>query len=221
MNGQPSIWEQWLRQPQPLRLHNALFQLHFWIGAVAGAYVTLMSVTGSVLVFRNELSRWRSVEWLVNLHANLFAGSVGRFVNGIGGASLAALSLTGAIIWWPGVKYWRRSLQVNWRATFPRVNWDLHSAIGFWFFPFALIWGISGLYFGFPQMFSTLLIFDPADRFVDQGLFWLSELHFGRFNWLTEVLWAIAGLVPGVLAFTGTFICCRRMIFKKPSNPYR
>jgi hypothetical protein len=27
------------------------------------------------------------------------------------------------------------------------------------------------------------------------------------------------GLAPAVLAFTGVFICCRRIIFHKPSNP--
>jgi hypothetical protein len=216
-----SWWDQWLQQPQRSGLHNSLFQLHYFIGAMLGAYLTLMSITGSILVFRNELSRWHSLEWLVSLHADLFAGSIGRFVNGIGGASLTSLCLTGAIIWWPGVKYWRRSLVVNWRTNFPRINWDLHSAIGFWCFPFVLLWGISGFYFAFPQMFSILFSLDPADRFTDRGLFWLSELHFGRFNWFTETLWATAAFVPGVLAFTGTFICCRRVIFKKPSNPYR
>jgi hypothetical protein len=61
---------------------------------------------------------------------------------------------------------------------------------------------------------------DPADRVTDQVLFWLSELHFGRFDALTKAVWAILGLVPAVLAFTGTFVCCRRVIYKKPSNPH-
>jgi uncharacterized iron-regulated membrane protein len=99
VKDQLSAWGQWFQQPQRLRIHNSLFQVHYWIGAVAGAYVTLMSVTGSILVFRNELSRWRSIGWLLDLHSNLLAGSTGRFVNGIGGASLMVLSLTGAIIW--------------------------------------------------------------------------------------------------------------------------
>ena len=220
MNDKVSWWKQWLQQPQRSRLYASPFQLHYWIGAVAGAYVTLMSVTGSILVFRDQLSRWRSVEWLVKLHANLLAGPAGRSVNGIGGGGLTLLCLTGAIIWWPGVKHWRRSLQISWRASFPRINWDLHSAFGFWFFPFVLLWGISGFYFAFPQAFSIFFVLDPKDRITDQWLFWLSELHFGRFTRLTEALWAVLGLVPGVLAFTGTFICCRRVIFKKPSNPY-
>jgi uncharacterized iron-regulated membrane protein len=214
-------WQRWAKQPQTLWVHNALFQLHFWIGATAGLYLSFMGITGSVIVFRNELSRWFSVEWIVRLHSNLLAGEVGRFVNGIGAISLTSLAVTGAMIWWPGMKFWRRSLTVNWRSNFPRINWDLHSALGFWAFFFVLLWGISGIYFTFPEWFSPLFLLDPADRFTDRGLLWLSQLHFGRFNLFTEALWALLGLTPAVLAFTGTFICCRRVIYKKPSNPYR
>jgi hypothetical protein len=46
-------------------------------------------------------------------------------------------------------------------------------------------------------------------------------LHFGRFGWFTKAIWSVAGLVPASLAFSGMFVCCRRVIFKKPSNPYR
>ena len=34
------------------------------------------------------------------------------------GASLALLCLTGAVIWWPGIKHWRRSLAVDWSESF-------------------------------------------------------------------------------------------------------
>jgi hypothetical protein len=216
-----NTWEQWVQQPQRVWLHNALFRIHFWVGAVASMYLTLMSVTGSILVYYNELSRWRSLVWLAHLHANLLAGTSGRFVNGIGGISLTLLCLTGAVIWWPGIKNWRRSLRVDWTTRFPRINWDLHSAVGFWGFIFVLLCGISGTYFAFPRLFDVLLLLDPSDRFTDQLLFRLSEMHFGRFDRLSEAVWAVLGLTPAVLAFTGTFICCRRVIYKKPSNPYR
>lgn len=143
MNDQPtksklSGWQQWLKQPQTLWLYNMLFQIHFLIGAVAGAYLALMSVTGSIIVYRNELSRWISVEWFVKLHSNLLFGSTGRLVSGIGGICLTLLCLTGAVIWWPGLKNWRRSLTVSWGSQFPRINWDLDSAPGFWSFLFVL-----------------------------------------------------------------------------------
>ncbi|HEY7336068.1 MAG TPA: PepSY domain-containing protein [Bryobacteraceae bacterium] len=61
-------WQEWLRQPQRTRLHGAVFQLHFWIGTMVGMYVTLLSVTGSIVVFENELAQWGPMRWLVKLH---------------------------------------------------------------------------------------------------------------------------------------------------------
>jgi len=178
-----------------------------------------MSISGSAIVYRNELEKKFSVEWLVNLHGNLLFGSTGRLVNGMGAICLTLICVTGAIIWWPGIKNWRRSLTVNWRAHFARINWDLHSALGFWCFFFVLLWGISGIYFSFPDIFEALYVLDPEDRFTTESLFQLSQLHFGRFGWFAEALWTVFGLVPAILALTGLFICCRRVIFKKSSNP--
>ena len=214
-----TAWRQWLQHPERSWLRHIFFKIHLAVGAGVAVYVLFMSISGSVIVYRNQLSRRFSVEWLVNLHENLLSGSTGRLVNGIGAISVTSLGLTGAIIWWPGIKHWRRSLTVSWGASFARIMWDLHSALGFWCFLFIMVWGISGIYFSFPQFFNPLLVLDPADHFTDQGLFWLTQLHFGRFGWLTETLWTLLGLVPAVLAFTGVFICCRRMIYKKPSNP--
>ncbi len=132
---------------------------------------------------------------------------------------MTLLCFTRMIIWWPGIKHWRRSLTVSWGAHFARINWDLHSALGVWCFLFVLLWGVSGVYFAFPRWFDALFLLDPTDRFTDQSLFWLSELHFGRFDSFTKAVWGFLGLMPAVLAFTGMFICCRRVIYKKPSNP--
>jgi uncharacterized iron-regulated membrane protein len=211
--GAKSGWQQWIHQPQRLWLYSALFNVHYMIGVVAGIYIGLMSLTGAVLVYRDELSPWIRVEWLVKLHSNLLAGPIGRSVNGVGAACLTLLCLTGAFIWWPGIKNWRRSLTVGWRSNFARIQWDLHSALGFWSFPFIFVWAISGAYFAFPNVFNAVI---PADSL---SLLWLAELHFGRFDWATKAVWSLVGLVPAVLAFTGIFVCCRRMIFHRPSNP--
>jgi len=186
-----------------------------------GMYMALMSLTGSVIVHRNELARWAFVEPLVDLHSNLMLGKYGRALNGAEAICLTILCVTGAVIWWPGLSHWRRGLTVSWRSGFPRVSWDLHSALGFWSVPLVLLWAVSGIYFAFPQLFNGLFVLDPGDRYTNQGLLWLSNLHFGRFNWFTEALWTLVGLVPAILAFTGIFICCRRIIYKKPCNPIR
>jgi uncharacterized iron-regulated membrane protein len=149
----------------------------------------------------------RIVEWLVDLHDNLLAGQTGRLVNGFGSCFVTLLSLTGAIIWWPGIKNWRRSTTINWKANFPRLNWDLHSAIGFWCWFFVLIWGISGIYFCFPTVFSALI--------GGSFLFWIAQLHIGRFDWFTEALWTILGLIPAVSAVTGALMWWNRVLRKK------
>ncbi len=196
-----------------------------WLGIGGSLYVLLMSISGSLIVFRNELEKTSPIapiEWLVNLHENLLSGNIGRFVNGIGSICLILLCITGAVVWWPGIREWRRSLTVNWRAHFGRINWDLHSALGFWFFFFVLIWGISGFYFAFPDAVNGLLDFlHPGKDVANQNILsWLSLAHFGRFGWFTEALWAVFGLIPAVLSFTGIFLCCHRAIYKtSPKDP--
>jgi uncharacterized iron-regulated membrane protein len=56
-HNQWTIWQRWVRQPQKLWLRKALFQVHLWAGVTVGLYVLMISVTGSVLVYRNELYR--------------------------------------------------------------------------------------------------------------------------------------------------------------------
>src|SRR5215510_1128077 len=51
-----TFWQRWIRQPQSTRLRKAIFQVHLWTGIGVGLYVLLVSVTGSVLVWRNELA---------------------------------------------------------------------------------------------------------------------------------------------------------------------
>jgi uncharacterized iron-regulated membrane protein len=48
-------WQDWVRQPKTMWLRRALFQVHLWSGVGAGLYILMMSVTGSVLVYSNEL----------------------------------------------------------------------------------------------------------------------------------------------------------------------
>jgi uncharacterized iron-regulated membrane protein len=223
-----SAWQRWLQHPEKLWVHRLLFQIHLWVGMMAGLYLFVMSLSGSAIVFRNELETaanfngnvFRAVEWLVDFHTNLLAGEVGRSVNGIGAMCLTLLCLTGAVIWWPGIDNWRRSLTLNWRSSLARTNWDLHNTLGFWCFVFVLMWGISGIYFSFPQPFNDIVDrFEPPSndklRFGDLVLTWLSNLHFGRFNRFTEAVWALLGLVPAVLVFTGIFMCCHRILIRK------
>lgn len=182
--------------------------MHLWCGLGLGLYIFFISLTGSVLVYRNELyvaamsmptvadaSGGRSnapIRWvtqLLDLHDNLLAGSIGRQINGAGAAAVLLVVLTGLVIWWPGRRRWRRSLTLRGGVGWKRFVWDLHSAIGFWGSGFVLVFALSGLYLCFPDVFHSAAdrLEPPTERnagsrFVDGVLYWLAFLHFGRVN---------------------------------------
>jgi len=76
--GQKSSFLQlWLHHPERARLRNVFFTIHLWTGAALGLYVFVMSVTGSLLVFRNHAPYSRAAVWLARLHTSLLAGETG------------------------------------------------------------------------------------------------------------------------------------------------
>jgi uncharacterized iron-regulated membrane protein len=285
----------WLRHPQSVWLRKALFQVHLWTGLILALYVLVMSLTGTLLIYRRELSKafsfqprivagpgprmtadelkqvaerahpgyqtnrvfesrnpnqpveiwlergpkrmqrlfnpftgadlgdplevkFRVLLWLVDLHDNLLSGKTGHLANGVGGACVTLVCLSGIVIWWPGIDKWRRSLTIDWKANPRSLNWSLHSALGFWSLAFIFMWGISGIYLSWPSPFNGLVdYFDtrhsPDVRFGDEFLAWLARLHFGRFPSLPlKLVWTVFGLVPVALLVTGTLMWWNRVL---------
>jgi uncharacterized iron-regulated membrane protein len=234
------LWHAWMRQPQNVWLRRAFFQIHLWSGLALGLYITAISISGSAIVFRNELygklfpgpttvavsgprlthdelkraahaawpdyvvtfiwkarheneavevwmerDGWKNqrlfdpytgkdigrskpysisvLAWLSDLHTNLLLGRTGRFYNGLISIAVTLLCISGLVIWWPGILRWRRSLLIDWRANWKRLNWDLHSAVGIWMFAFVFIWGFTGVYVCFPGQFNDFVqTFSPS-----------------------------------------------------------
>ena len=205
-------WQRWVRQPQKVWLRRAIFQVHLWAGIGLGLYVFFISITGSVLVYRNELYvaatpdvvapsgtlteaepdvplGIRLVDTLIDAHDNLLSGRTGRKVNGAGATAVLLMCLTGAVIWWPGVARWREHLVLRRGTGWRRFTWQLHGVVGFWTFAFLLVLAMSGLYLCFPDQFGALADWlqppteeNAGSRFVDGALYWLAYLHFGRIN---------------------------------------
>ena len=207
-----SAWQRWVRQPQKVWLRRAIFQVHLWAGIGLGLYVFFISVTGSVLVYRNELyvavtpdvvtpsatpaeaaanvplGMW-VVDTLIDAHDNLLAGRTGRLVNGAGAIAVLLMCLTGAVLWWPGIARWREHLVLRRGVGWRRFTWQLHGVVGFWSFAFLLVLALSGMYLCFPDQFAALADWlqpptndNAGTRFVDGALYWLAYLHFGRIN---------------------------------------
>ena len=290
-------WETWKRRPQTVWARRALFQVHLWTGIGLGLYIVLMSVTGSALVFRRELTRslgreprvavapgarldedalkqaaeraypgyevtrvslrknpdqaaevwlersgsklqrlfnpytgadmgdsirrsFRFALWLAGLHDNLLVSKTGRTLNAAGGILSTLLVLTGAIIWWPGIDTWRRSLSFRWKMNPKGFNWTLHSALGFWALALVLMWAVSGIYLSIPSAFNTAVDYlEPLKtnsrslRVGDQVLYWLAQAHFGRFAgvWV-KIAWTVLGLMPAVLFVTGLLMWWKRVV---------
>lgn len=53
----PGLAARLAHRPQTLLLRRALFQLHLWVGIGLGLYVAMMSVTGSLIVWRVDLDK--------------------------------------------------------------------------------------------------------------------------------------------------------------------
>jgi uncharacterized iron-regulated membrane protein len=310
-----TYWQRWIRQPQTLWLRKAAFQLHLWSGIGLGLYVLLISMTGSILVYRNELYRaatpdpvvvipsgarltdeqlrrsatriypgyrvlnisqppnpdeavsislkalkgrdrqknrlfnpytgadlgnavpvgiW-AVSKLLSLHDDLLGGPTGRKINGVGAVLIVFLAFTGIVVWWPGIRTWRRSLIVQRNVGWQRVIWGLHSMIGFWSLGIILLFALSGVYLGSPELVQSvadriepLTDANLRTRTVDQVIYWLAYLHFGRINGIgipcrgpglcdmaIKLTWAVAGLAPAAMFVTGAMMWWNRVLRKK------
>lgn len=233
-------WQQWLQHPQRMGLRRLVFQIHLWSGIGLGLYVFFISLTGSVLVYRNEMyvaaakspAGIRFVSALIDIHTDFLAGTTGRILNGIGALAVLLMAFTGLVLWWPGIARWRRSLVLRRGVGWKRFNWDLHSAIGFWSFSAIVVFALSGVYLCFPVFFYEVAEWiEPTTaqnlttRVMDEVLYWLAFLHFGRINGIgiscegpgvcdqtIKAIWAVFGIAPAVMFVTGATMWWNRVV---------
>lgn len=111
--------------------------------------------TGEILGEPRRGPAW--LDTVEKLHVSLFASRNGRVINGVGAAFLLVMCLTGIINWWPGVRNWKRALTVDFERSWRRINFDLHSAIGFWTLGIISFWAVSGVYFAWPREIFALV----------------------------------------------------------------
>jgi uncharacterized iron-regulated membrane protein len=224
-----------LHRPQQTLLRRACFQVHLWAGVLLSLYICAIGVSGSILVFKDELTprpartgafngteactpetlvaalgaaerayparkvvlascpiaanafyqihmhaaggptitvyvepqsnrvaggvdlqnTW--IEWVDRFHIDLLITKNGRQWNGAGALALVVLVITGLVIWWPGIRNWARGLSVDFRRSWKRINYDLHSAIGIWTIVFVFTWALTGVYFAWEAPFERAI----------------------------------------------------------------
>jgi|SRR5688572_17422966 len=165
-----------------------------------------------------------AIEWVVDLHDNLLAGTTGRTVNGVGALLFLALAITGAIAWWPGVNRLGHSLVPGKPAKSARFARRLHNTLGIWMLALILIWAVTAVYFSFPDPFEwTIDYFDAdltdAERPGDWLVRALVNVHFGRSWGMTvKLVWVMLGLVPAVLFITGGITWWVRVVQRRGAS---
>ena len=208
-------------------LRRVFFRVHFWTGLSVGIYVLLISLSGSLIVFRRELDHAfcptadcepALVTGIARFHDDLLGGRSGLVVNGVGAVAVLVICVSGVVLWWPARGYWRRSVTIRRNVSGRRFVRQLHSVLGFWFFLMILLWAATGIYFAFPGPFNAMVdsftaggVETSASRFAEDAIAWLVRAHFGRFFGLgVKITWAILGLAPCVLIVTGTLMWWQR-----------
>jgi uncharacterized iron-regulated membrane protein len=91
---------------------------------------------------------------LYRLHYQLLLGEAGNWVTGITAFVLAALSITGVVLW-PGWKRLRAGFALRWRSRPHLVAFDLHKLSGLFTAVFLGILGITGASFMFYDPFQA------------------------------------------------------------------
>jgi uncharacterized iron-regulated membrane protein len=86
---------------------------------------------------------WLSVISALHYHL-LLPSESGFLINGIGAIALLLLAISGAVLWWPGLRSWKRGFLVDFRWSFKRITRDLHNVVGLLALTFIGIWSLSG-----------------------------------------------------------------------------
>lgn len=219
-----------LHHPRKLWLRRALFQVHLWLGVLLALYVIVIGLTGSIVVFQDEIrhaslkarpfdankiaapgavlqdARQREpashviflslpregspvwsvyledpgghdrtlyadattgrllsqqkkllIDYILELHVGLLMGTTGFIINCCAGIGLLLLALTGAILWWPGIRIWTRGFSISLQHSWKRINYDAHNAVGIWTLAIVSWWGITAVYFLLPKQVSAVV----------------------------------------------------------------
>ena len=228
-----------IHDPRRVWWRRLLFQVHLWTGLVIGLVVSVVGLTGSLIVFKPELERmsiphlthvtpqgervpvqqlidtmkrerpryklsnlyvyrepdlaWNFrttgphghriqvylnpytgqiigeddfkdhwLDWIYELHEVLLLAKPGLTANGIFAWLMVLMSVSGIVVWWPGVKHWRFGFRYHWRAGWKGQNYDAHKLIGFYAAVLLVIVSVTGAYYAFPDSYKRAVAWATA-----------------------------------------------------------
>lgn len=127
------------------------------------------------------VQRWgpngRATEWLFELHRGLLADEVGDAVVGWTGVALAAMSVSGLVLWWPA----RRSFRGQLLPGQGRAGWlRAHRDVGIMTAPFIVILALTGAALDLPDISRPMMRAEapPAPKGAGAGpIDWVAAIR--------------------------------------------
>ncbi|HKZ65229.1 MAG TPA: PepSY-associated TM helix domain-containing protein [Chitinophagaceae bacterium] len=98
--------------------------------------------------------------WIVKFHMTLHMGELGNEIVRWNVLIFFIICITGLIIWWPKQKkFLKQVIRINFKTkNWKRLNWDLHSVLGFYSLVVLLIISLTGIFwmFDWAKKFTAL-----------------------------------------------------------------
>ena len=123
-----------------------------------------------------------------HLHNSLMLGKTGQWIIDIASIIFLIGLITGIALWWPA--RWNKaninkSFKIKFKASFKRLNYDLHNVLGFYSLSIAFVLTVTGLLIAFPPLAgATISLFggDPEPDIAQYVPSYPEEQEFAPMN---------------------------------------
>lgn len=121
--------------------------------------VSVNPYSGKITGHRNLNKDFMSV--VLNIHLNLMLGKTGKEIVRWNVLIFLILCISGLVLWWPKQKrFFKQAITIKWGSkNWKRLNWDLHSVLGFYALFVLLIISLTGIFW----------VFDTAKNLVSMA----------------------------------------------------
>lgn len=209
-------------------------QIHLWLSIPLGILISVICLTGAILVFEKEITEimypetqvtqvegqqvrkqrpefFRQVRalhrWLLDAPAKKGESSVGKTVVGITTVVMIVILISGIVIWVPrNNRTLKNRLQISCTKGWRRFWYDSHVALGFYSTLFLLIMALTGLTWSFSG-YRTFMYDLFSNLPIDNLRRFFYSLHTGTWGGLTtRILYFLTALVGGILPLSGYYL---------------
>ncbi|MRG47537.1 PepSY domain-containing protein [Chitinophaga sp. SYP-B3965] len=112
-------------------------------------YVSVDPTTAQIIGVRNKNADFFTV--ILKIHMELYMGEVGKEIIRWNVLIFFLMCVSGLILWFPKqLKFFKQATRINFKTkNYKRLNWDLHSVLGFYALLFLTVISLTGMFWVF------------------------------------------------------------------------